>query len=82
MRPADRAWIMVGAQVAVWDLLCPPGETLSEGSHRHMVDDQLVTIGLIGYLAAHLMGIWPRRYDPLSRLSAVIVRTRRQTPAL
>lgn len=31
MSPASKAWLAIGAEVVIYDVLCPAGETLSEG---------------------------------------------------
>ena len=68
MRASDRAWLQLAAGVAIWDATCPRGETLSSGAHRHMHSHRWLTTTLIVYLSGHLMGVWPRRYDPLAAL--------------
>lgn len=77
MRPADRAWVVLAAVVVAWDLVSPEGETLSEGAKRHAREQRVATLSTISYLAMHLSGVIPARYDPLSRASIWIDRMQR-----
>ncbi|MCV7277114.1 DUF7427 family protein [Mycolicibacter arupensis] len=67
MRPADRAWLTLGAGVTAWDLCSR--ETLSAAADRYHRRQPWLTRGVIIYLAAHLLGWWPARGDPLRRLT-------------
>ncbi|MEB3062486.1 DUF7427 family protein [[Mycobacterium] zoologicum] len=63
LRPADRAWLVLAATVTVWDLAA--GETLSSAAGRYHQHRPWPTPLLVVYLAAHLLGWWPARGDPL-----------------
>lgn len=63
MRPADKAWLVLAASVAVWDAACPPGEMLSEASARYTRAHRVLWPTAIVYTAGHLMHVWPRRVD-------------------
>lgn len=65
MRPADRAWLALAGGVAAWDLTCGPGETLSEACTRHRLAHPLLTYGVVGYVALHLVDLLPERWDVL-----------------
>lgn len=69
MRPADRAWLVLGAGVLAWDLACPHGQTLSAGCARYHQARPWITRGIVLDLAAHLLGIIPARGDPLNYLT-------------
>ena len=74
MRTADRAWLALATAVAVYELLAPRGELLSEGVARWRAARPAATHAGIVYLAAHLAGVWPRRADPLHRLATALGR--------
>ncbi|WP_133165002.1 DUF7427 family protein [Mycolicibacter virginiensis] len=69
LRPADRAWLAVAAGVLAWDVACPAGQTLSAGAARYHQQRPWLTRGVVLYLAAHLLGVWPSRGDPLNYLT-------------
>lgn len=73
-RPADRAWIAIAAAVLVYEALAPRGELLSQGVARYRAQRPVVTHAVIVYLAAHLAGVWPQRFDPLHRSAAAFGR--------
>jgi hypothetical protein len=75
MKPADRALIGLGAVVTVYEavaLVAPDVELLTVAIRRHRHQRPVRTVGLITYLAAHLIGVWPPRYDPLHRLAEAL----------
>lgn len=74
LRPSDKAWIVLGAGVLVWDVCCPRGEMLSEASARYTAGRPVLSRLLIGYVAVHLMHVVPQRWDPLSRLAEIVGR--------
>jgi hypothetical protein len=65
MRRGSFAWLLLGALILAWDVLCRPGETLSESfargcrQHRGMVRAGWLVLTL------HLFGLLPKRADPL-----------------
>jgi hypothetical protein len=69
MRASEKAWIGLGAGVAAYDVLCPKGETLSEGMDRFLEHDRYryVALGGVAVTAAHLLNLLPERYDPFAR---------------
>ena len=69
MRPGDRAWLVLAAGVAAWDIIAPPGEMLSDASFRYSRTHKVVWHCTVIYFAGHLMHVWPKRYDPLSALA-------------
>lgn len=71
MRPADRAWIVLGIGVMAYELAAAMRrwELLSEAIDRYRRRHPIVTHGSVIYLAAHLLRVWPRRLDPLHRLA-------------
>lgn len=66
LSPSSKAWLALGAGVAAWDILCPPGETLSEGVDRALEHPvyRAVALGGIAVTAAHLANLLPDRIDP------------------
>lgn len=67
MRPADRAWLVLGGGVLAWDVTCPRGETLSEGMSRYHRACPWLTRLVVGYVAAHLLDWLPDRFGLLHR---------------
>lgn len=51
MRPANRAWLVLGAGVVAWDAFCKPGETLSEAADEW---NPVITTVVAFALAAHV----------------------------
>ena len=66
------AWGGLIAGVAAYDVLCPKGETLSEGVDRGLETKyrHLINIG-IGITALHLVNILPPQIDPLHQLTKI-----------
>ncbi len=74
MRPSDRAWLVLGAGVLVWDVCCPRGEMLSEASARYADARPVWSRAVIVYTAGHLMHVWPQRVDLFTRVAAALRR--------
>lgn len=74
MQPGDRAWIALGAGVAAWDAVSPPGQMLSERSLAYRRAHAILWCGLVTYIAGHLMHVWPARVDVLTRLAQALGR--------
>ena len=75
MRPADRALVAIGAVVTAYEaaaLVLPDWELLTEAVRRHRGRRPVVTVGGITFLAAHLIGCWPPKLDPLHRLAEAL----------
>lgn len=68
MTPADRAWLTLGTGILAYDLLAPPGETLSEGADRYMLRHRWLVRGVAFALTAHVCNLIPNRFDPIHRL--------------
>jgi len=77
LRPADRAWIALGAGVLVWDMTCPSGEMLSEASARYAKDHPLAAYAVIASVAFHLSSALPKRVDPIHWVGAGLRQVRR-----
>lgn len=63
---APRAWAVLAAGIALYDLTCPNGQMLSEGVDRALERGpaaKAATLGLIGITALHLANAIPERYD-------------------
>ena len=69
MSTGDRAWLALAAGVIAYELSCPPGQLLSQRVDDYRARHPVLTIGLVTYLAAHLTRVWPRRADPLYRIT-------------
>lgn len=69
MRPSTKAWGVLGLGVVSYDVLCPPGETLSEGLDNGLEHPifKFLLIGAIGTTALHLMNVLPSHLDPFHR---------------
>lgn len=70
-RPSTIAWAGLAAGVAAYDLLCPPGETLSEGVDRALETrtGRVLALGAIAVVATHLANVLPQRCDPLHQMT-------------
>lgn len=70
-RPSTVAWAGLAAGIAVYDVLCPPGETLSEGVDRALETrtGRVLALGAIAVVATHLANVLPQRCDPLHQLT-------------
>lgn len=68
-RPASLAWGALVTGIVAYDVLCPAGETLSEGVDRALEHDKgkIIALGIIGITAAHLANLLPERIDPFHR---------------
>ncbi|SIS12114.1 DUF7427 family protein [Williamsia sterculiae] len=69
-RPSTIAWAGLAGAVAVYDLTCSPGETLSEGVDAGLETKykRLIQLG-IGLTALHLLNLCPSALDPLHQLT-------------
>lgn len=63
---AKTGWVATLGVAAAYEILCPEGETLSEGVDRALEHDSLkyAAIAGIGITAAHLLNLIPEKYDP------------------
>lgn len=70
-RPATIAWTSLAIGVTAYDLLCPTGETLSEGVDRALETKtgKVLAIGAIAITATHLANVLPQRCDPLHHMT-------------
>lgn len=64
---AGKAWAAIGAGVMAYELMCPNGETLSEGVDRALEEHRWLTTAAIGITALHLVNALPEKIDPFSR---------------
>lgn len=67
MRHSTRAWAALGIGVIGYDLLCPPGETLSEGVDRALETRKVLTMAAIGVTALHLANVLHPSVDPFTQ---------------
>ncbi len=74
MRPADRAWLTLGAAVLAWDAFCPADEMLSEASARYAAARPVLSRLAIAYTAGHLMHVWPEEVDLFTRAARLFGR--------
>lgn len=70
-KPSTVAWCGLAAGVAAYDILCPPGETMSEGVDRLLEHPhkRIAALGAIAITAAHLANILPEKIDPFHHLT-------------
>ncbi len=76
MRPADKAWLALGAAVMAYELAAAlkRWELLSEAADRYRRHHPIATHAGVVYLAGHLLRRWPRRLDPLHQLATRLSR--------
>lgn len=75
MRHGDWAWLGLAAGVLTYEAgaaLHPEAELLSEAVDRYRRQHPIVTLAVIGYVAAHLARLIPARWDPLHRMAEAI----------
>lgn len=74
MRPSEKAWVGLAAGILTYDVLCPDGETLSEGVDRALAHPigRIATVGAIAVTGAHLLNVLPTKIDPLHHMLRVI----------
>lgn len=64
---AARAWGALAIGITAYEIMCPKGETLSEGVDRLMERSpaaKLTALCAIGITAAHLGNVIPQKFDP------------------
>jgi hypothetical protein len=69
LRPADRAWIVLGASVITYEILAE--DLLSYAADRWLETHPWLTRAAIAAVALHLANGVPSRYDPLHYLFGV-----------
>jgi hypothetical protein len=78
VKPADRAWLAIGAGVLAYELTAGrrrgDWELLSEAADRYRRRRPILTHATVLYLAGHLLRRWPSRADPLHQLARRIGR--------
>jgi hypothetical protein len=68
LRPADQAWIALATGVVAYDVLAPPGQTLSEGADHYMLRHPWVTRAVAAAVAGHICNLLPDRFDAIHLL--------------
>ncbi len=71
MRSADRAWLILGVSVVVYEVAAEDGELLSEACDRYLANHPWLTRTIVGALALHLINAVPPALDPIHQLFAV-----------
>lgn len=74
MRPADRAWIALTTGVFAYDVLAPPGQTLSEGADHYMLKHPWLTRCVAFALAAHVCNLVKPEWDAIHLLFSALRR--------
>jgi hypothetical protein len=77
IEPADKAWIVLGAGVLLWDLLAPDGQTLSEGADKYMLHHPWFTRAVGLSLVLHVCNMIRPELDPVHGLFVLTRRWRR-----
>lgn len=74
LHPADWAWISVGVAVLAYEAIAArrEWELLSEACDRYRQNHPVLTVGAVGYLAAHLTRLIPKPLDPLHVVAAKV----------
>ena len=63
--PSSRIVIILLAIIVLWDVSCPPGETVTDAIRRiHKARPTLTKI-LVGVFVTHLLEYLPQQVDPL-----------------
>lgn len=65
MRPSGKAWLALGAGIGTYNVLCPDGETLSEGADDAMVRHRWLVLWAAFTLVGHVCNLVNPRYDLL-----------------
>jgi hypothetical protein len=63
------AWIVLSIGVAVFELLAPEGQLMSESVDRALEEHPVITTVAIGAVALHLLNVLPPRIDPLHQVT-------------
>ena len=73
-RPSTIAWGTLVGGVALYDILCPAEETMSEGVDRLLERPigRFLALGAIAITATHLANVLPERIDPFHQLINVV----------
>lgn len=66
--PSELAWGVLAASIITYDVLCPNGQTLSEGVDRALESHKVLTLAAIGVTALHLANLLPDSIDPFSHI--------------
>lgn len=71
-KPATMAWSALIGGVAMYNLNCPVGETLSEGADRALERPlaKFAVLGLISMTALHLSNLIPEQADLIHKAFA------------
>lgn len=72
MRAGDSAWLVLAAGVIAYELAAPAGELLSESADRARTAHRILIPTCVVYVAGHLLRVWPRQCDPLTRLAGLL----------
>lgn len=73
---ANRAWAVLGSAVVVYEIVCPPGELLSQGVDRWLINHPIATTVAVATTAAHLLNLLPALVDPYVTLNLLRPETR------
>lgn len=65
MTPGAKAALALWLSAIVWDVVCPPGQTISEAVERGLADKRTepIVTALIVITAAHLLRAVDARFD-------------------
>jgi hypothetical protein len=69
MRHGDYAWITIAVGVLTYEIVAPPGQLLSEAMDRYRQQHPFAAGCAVIYVAAHLLRVWPTRFDPLHQMA-------------
>jgi hypothetical protein len=77
LRPGDKAWIVLGAGVLSYDVLCSDGDTMSEAADAYVLRHPWVTRFVAFSLAAHVCNLAKPELDPIHWLFVLSRKWRR-----
>jgi len=66
--PSTKAWAGILSCAALYEVLAPEGQLLSEGVDRAIEKHKLLTLGAIAVTAGHLANVIPEKLDPYHHL--------------
>lgn len=74
MTYADYGWLAVLGVVLVVEVRAPRGQLLSEGAARYKAAQPIAWTSTVTLVAGHLLGVIPKRADPIHQLARVFGR--------
>jgi hypothetical protein len=73
----ERAWLILGVAIFVYEVAAPPDQLLSEAVDRWLDRHPWPTRLVVIATAAHLLNLLPTRVDPFYHVASMPIRRRR-----